>query len=484
MNLKVISINVGRALLVSALFMFLSLVVSIVNGMDSSFGPLAISFIITFIFGSFPFIFVRSASAISIKEGYFIIILSWLLSFIFGMLPYVLWGEEFTLVNAWFESVSGYTTTGATILDNVEGLPRGLLFWRSSTHFIGGLGIVAFLLLVLPSASPLRFRLTNMDMSSLSREGYGYRSMRAVYVILAVYVGMFICAAFSFFFAGMSPFDAINHGFSVVATGGFSTKNMSVSYYDSMLINMIATFFMLLSSLHYGLIFASLVTRSFRPIFKQPTVKYYFCSIAVMTLLITVSLKLHGNDLGWGRATADSFFMVCNYVTSTGFGTSDNSTWPFIAGIVLLFASLQGGCAGSTTGGLKVDRFYIAARAVAQQIRSNIHPGSVSKVRVGGHYVDDRVAMSAILYILLHCTIIIIGIFLLLMCGVDIIDAISGSVASMGNIGPGLGDIGSFSTYAAQPAAAKVIYTLEMILGRTEIYPVLVVVSLIFKGDK
>ncbi len=186
MNIKVISMNVGRALLVSALFMFLSMVVSVLNGMDSAFGPLAISFIITFIFGAFPFIFVRQSPAISVRDGFLIIVLSWLLSFIFGMLPYVLWGGEFSLVNAWFESVSGYTTTGSTILTDIERLPKSLLFWRSSTHFIGGLGVVVFLLLVLPTASPFRFKLTNIEQSSLSREGYRYRSMSTVYVMVSI----------------------------------------------------------------------------------------------------------------------------------------------------------------------------------------------------------------------------------------------------------------------------------------------------------
>ena len=155
MNIKVISKNVGLALLVSALFMFISMIVSVINGMDSAFGALSISFIITFVFGAFPFIFVKETPAVSIRDGYVIILVSWLLSFIFGMLPYVLWGGEFTLINAWFESVSGYTTTGSTILTDIEVLPKSLLFWRSSTHFIGGLGVVVFLLLILPNASPL-----------------------------------------------------------------------------------------------------------------------------------------------------------------------------------------------------------------------------------------------------------------------------------------------------------------------------------------
>lgn len=168
MDIKVISVNVGKALLVSALFMFLSLVVSLSGGMDEAFSSLLISFLITLTVGAFPFIFVRKTSSISMSDGFLIITISWLLSFVFGMLPYLLYGGEFTLVNAFFESVSGYTTTGFSILKDVEALPKSLLFWRSSTHFIGGLGVIVFLLLILPESSPFRLRITNLELSSLS----------------------------------------------------------------------------------------------------------------------------------------------------------------------------------------------------------------------------------------------------------------------------------------------------------------------------
>ena len=170
MNLKVVSRNVGIALLVSALFMLLSVGVSLLDGGDSAMTPLLISFTITFIVGVFPFIFVKKSSRISLKDGFMIIALSWLLSFIFGALPYALWGGPFTMINAWFESVSGFTTTGATILEDIEALPRSLVFWRASTHFIGGLGVVVFLLLIIPTSSPMRLRLANMELSSLSRK--------------------------------------------------------------------------------------------------------------------------------------------------------------------------------------------------------------------------------------------------------------------------------------------------------------------------
>ena len=175
MNVKAISTNIGKALLINALFMFLSILVSAMNGFDSAFTPLLISFLVTTLTGMFPFIFVKDRPSTSLHSGFLTIVLSWLLSFIFGMLPYVLWGGEFTLMNAWFESISGYTTTGSTILNDIEALPKSLLFWRSSTHFIGGLGVVVFLLMILPDRSPFKLKLTHLELSSLSKEGYKYQ---------------------------------------------------------------------------------------------------------------------------------------------------------------------------------------------------------------------------------------------------------------------------------------------------------------------
>jgi len=186
MNIKAISSNVGKALLVNALFMLVSIIVSISDGMDEAFAPLAVSFIITSILGAFPLIFVRHGYENSVKDGYITIVVAWLMSFIVGMLPYVLYGGEFTLVNAWFESVSGYTTTGSTILTDIESLPRSLLFWRSSTHFIGGLGVVVFLLLIMPGGSSFKFRLSDLEVSSLSRYGYRYRRTNVPRIMLSV----------------------------------------------------------------------------------------------------------------------------------------------------------------------------------------------------------------------------------------------------------------------------------------------------------
>ncbi|MBQ2452653.1 MAG: TrkH family potassium uptake protein, partial [Bacteroidales bacterium] len=274
MNVKAISANVGKALLVSALFMLLSCGVSIFYGLDSSFAPLLLSFIITFSVGIFPLIFVRDTPALRMHEAFVTIVLSWLVSFLLGMLPYVLWGGEFSVINAWFESVSGYTTTGATILKNVEALPKGLLFWRSSTQYIGGFGVVVFLMMILPTASPLRMKLANLEISSLSRDGYSNRSAIAAKIMLSVYLGLSLLCFLSFLLAGMPIFDAINHTLTVLPNGGFSVKNASIGYYDSTWINLIVMFFTTLCAIHFGQLYTSFATRSFKPL-NNPVVKYF-----------------------------------------------------------------------------------------------------------------------------------------------------------------------------------------------------------------
>ena len=483
MNVKAISVNVGKALLVSALFMFLSLIISMLEGRDAAFGPLLISFIITLLVGSFPFIFVKGIQPLSLKDGFLTIVLSWLLSFIFGMLPYVLYGGEFTLINAWFESVSGYTTTGSTILNDIEALPRSLVFWRSSTHYIGGLGVVVFLLLVIPEASPYRLKLTNMEMSSLSKEGYRYKSSKVVRVITTVYVTLTVTSFFALWAAGMPLFDAVNHAFSIAATGGFSTKNMSVGAFGSDAINLVVLFFMAVCAMHFGLIYAVFATGSLKPL-KNSVVRYYFGSIAVMSMIIMFSLMTKGGYESWGRALLDSSFTVVSYLSTAGFAICDNSTWPWLAGVVLLLASFQCGCAGSTTGGIKVDRIIIAFKAISNEIRRRLHPSSVSHARLSGQHLADDAVNAVLMYIVVYFLVIFVSILAVILCGTEATEAVSGVIASVGSVGPGLGELGCLDNYSAQPAMVKFIYSFDMFLGRVEIYPVFVVISMIFRRTK
>lgn len=475
MNLRIVSRNIGLALIFNAFFMFLSMMVSIVYDFDSSFSPLLLSCFITAIAGIFPLIFVRKNENINIKEGFTIIILSWILSCLFGMLPYLLWGGgEFSMMNAWYESVSGYTTTGSTILRDIESLPHGLLFWRSSTHFLGGIGVVIFMLLILPSASTFRMRLSKMEISSLSQENYKFKTKQTIKVISSVYVGLTLLAFILLKIAGMGWFDAINHAFSVVATGGFSTKNLSILHYHSLPIEIIMSVFMLLASLHFGLLYNSVMTRSFK-IFKSPVIKFYLVTLALFALFITLDLYFTGHTNNLFTAFRHSIFQTLSMATTSGFATADTTLWPNLSILLLIYLTIQCGCSGSTTGGIKSDRVLIFLKSFKAQLKKHVHPNAVVPVRVGNHVIDKDIAVASAMYILIYVAFIFMGAMIFSLSGMDFIDSFSSSVAHMGNIGPAFGSVGVFDNYDHIPLFAKFISTIQMLLGRLEIYPLLMI---------
>ncbi|MBQ1913281.1 MAG: TrkH family potassium uptake protein [Bacteroidales bacterium] len=479
MNLKVISRNVGMALLVSSLFMLLAVMVSLFDGGDSALTPLLISFTITFSFGFFPFIFVRKTARITLKDGYMIIFLSWLLNFVFGALPYVLWGGPFSLVNAWFESVSGFTTTGATILESIEDLPRSLLFWRASTHFIGGLGVVVFIVLIIPSSSPVKLRLVNMELSSLSRDDYRSRANRTVFIFAYVYLGICAAAFLCYCLAGMPVFDAICHAFSVCATGGFSSRDLSIGSFHSPLISIITIVFMFLASVHFGLIFMTLASRTLRPL-KNPVLFFYVSCLVVISGVVSFSLKADGIDPTWGSAFLDGTFHVVSYASTTGFAISDNAEWAMLPASMLLIVSLICGCAGSTTGGMKVDRVMVLLKAIYMQIKQTLSPSGIYEIRMGRRVLHGADIYPHVLYMCMFILLIGFSSIVCLLVGDPNGHAFTGSVASLSNVGPSLGTIGSMGNYNAEPAVMKCIFTFDMFLGRVEIYPVFAVFASLF----
>lgn len=483
MNWKTISRNVGYALLVSALFMFAALCIAVFGKEDTAIAPLSISFLLTFIFGIFPFIFVRKTAAITMREGYVIIVLSWLLSFIFGMLPYVLWGGPFTVINAWFESVSGFTTTGSSILEEVESLPKSLLFWRSSTHFIGGLGVVVFLLLIIPSSSPMRLRLTNMELSSLSKESYNVRANQTVYIFTYVYLGMNVIAFLAYLLAGMSPFDAINHTFSVCATGGFSSRNMSIASFNSLPITLVTMLFMYLSSLHFGMLYITIVTRSLKPL-NNDVFKFYTGTLVAGTVIVATVLKMHGVTGTWFRAFIDGGFQVLSYASTSGLAICDNSVWPWFPSVLIMVLGIQCGMAGSTTGGVKSDRILLVFKSMGVHMKRSVNPSTVNEVRINGKALSDKDVEPHVLYVAVFFIVFAISSLLCMASGSDNANAIMGTLCSLDNVGPAAGSIGSFGNYNAEPSLAKFFYTIDMFMGRVEIYPVLAVASFIFTRKK
>ncbi|MDD2538078.1 MAG: potassium transporter TrkG [Bacteroidales bacterium] len=469
MRIQVIARNMGLVLLVNALFMVIAVIVSALYGFDTGFSPLLLSAIITATIGSFPYIFVKKTGDVATREGYVIVVLSWGISCLFGMLPYLLWGGEFSLINAWYESVSGYTTTGGTILTYVEAVPHSLLFWRASTHWIGGMGVVLFMLLILPEVSSIRLRLSKIEISALSQESYRFRAKETVRVIAYVYFGLTLLEIIALSLAGMSLFDAVCHSFATIATGGFSTRTASIAYYDSVLIETILLVFMCLSTLHFGMIFL-LVAKGSVILFKSPVIRYYIVSSLIVGVLVSVNLWFTGTFDSLGESFRHGIFQTFSLVSTTGFATTDSSVWPYFSILLLLFLTLQGGCSGSTTGGIKSDRILIAFYSIKSHITKRLHPKSVVPTRVGGQALDPDMVSGVNLFIILYLLCLFVVALLLSLTGLDIMDAVSASFAHIGNIGPGFGNVGSMSNYSAFNGFSKFILSLVMIMGRIELF--------------
>ena len=475
MNVGVISRNVGIALISCALFMFLSALVAALDGFDSSFSPLLLSGIVTLMVGVFPLIFVRRHRDINTKEGLAILLIAWFLCCIFSMLPYVLWGGEFTLVNAWFESASGITTTGATILQDIEALPKGLLFWRSSTHYIGGLGVVVFIMMILPSFGTVRFKMSKMDVDDISKDNYKYKSNKFIHVVVSVYAGITVCSFVSLLLAGMPLFDAANHALSVTATGGFSTKTASIAAYDSPLIEWILIFFMIVASLHFGLIYASFATRSFK-VLKNPITKFYLGTILLFGILVSANLMASGTIPNFWEALRHSFFTVVSTISTTGFGSTDTNVWPVFSILILMYAGVQCGCSGSTTSGLRSDRVYLTVKAARAQLLKIAYPNAVVQVKSGGQTIDRDLIGSVSIYVLLYIIITLVMAIVYAAFGLDLLTSVSASVSMMSNVGPCFGSFGSsMSNFSAAPELAKVLMGGQMIVGRLGIYSILLV---------
>jgi len=455
--------------------MFLSAMVAAFNDFDSSFSPLLLSAILTLMVGVFPLVFVRRHKDINTREGLAILLIAWFMSCIFSMLPYVLWGGEFTLVNAWFESASGITTTGATILQDIEALPKGLLFWRSSTHYIGGLGVVVFIMMILPSFGTVRFKMSKMDVEDISKNNYQYKSNKFITVVVSVYLGITLCSLTCLLLAGMPLFDAVNHALSVTATGGFSIKNASIAAYDSPLIEAILIFFMIVASLHFGLIYASFATRSPK-VLKNPITRFYLATILIASLLVAGNLVYSGTIPNVWEALRHSVFTVVSTISTTGFGSTDTNVWPVFSILILMYAAIQCGCSGSTTSGLRSDRVYLTVKAARAQLIRIAYPTAVVQVKSDGQTIDRDMITSVSLYVLLYLIITLAMAVVYAGFGLDLLTSVSASVSMMSNVGPCFGSFGSsMSNFSMAPEMVKILMGGQMIVGRLGIYSILLV---------
>jgi trk system potassium uptake protein TrkH len=454
--------------------MLLAMVISLCSEGDNAYFAFFLSFFISVMVGVFPLIFIPHDSYINIREIYGILIVSWATVCLFGVLPYLMWGGEFSIVNAWFESVSGYTTTGATILNSPEDLPRSILFFRSCTHWMGGVGVVLFAMLLAPAMRMNKTRLSQAEISSLAKENFIYKTQETVSIILSVYLGATLLCFLMYRIAGMDWFDALNHSFSTVATGGFSTKNTSLAAFGNPWIYIITIIFMLTSSIHFGVLYSAISGKSGK-LFASPVIRYFFLSVGIGIVLTSLNLRLSGVFDNFGDALLHGAFQVVSYTTTTGYASIDSALLPAFSFIVIVFFTIQSGCAGSTTGGIKVDRIYIFFKTLKVQIKRQQHPKAIIPVKVGKNTVDEDIISSVMLFILLFLFILFIATVILTAMGYDLLTSFSAALAAQTNVGAGFDDFSSLSNYHRMLPAGKILMTILMITGRLEIYGLILV---------
>ncbi len=469
MRANVVLRYIGVVMIFLAVSMAASAVVAFVSYRDTSFYALMLSAILTGLLGIFPLIFVQKESELSTKEAYCVVLGAWLLACVVTMFPYLMWGGEFNVVNAWFESVSGLTTTGASILTDIEALPRGLLFWRMMSTWIGGIGVIMFALLILPSIGSSKMTLSNVELSPMAKDNYHYRTQIIVQIILVVYVGLTAITTLLLKLAGMNWYDALAHAMSASATSGFGVKNNSIAYYDSVAIESIIIFAMIFAGTHFGLIYAT-VTGKFNNIFRSEVMRVYIGAIVVCSGLIAMNLYSSGTFETFGEALRHGTFQYVSIITTTGFATVDSNPWPAFSVMLILLASLICACSGSTTGGIKINRALLAAKMIRNQIQRQQHPSAIFRIRIDGVTQDSGVLHGVAIFIILYLILLFVGSVVGTIFGLDIMTSFTASASCLGNVGPGFGEVGSMDNYSAIPQTFKYVLTLLMLLGRLEIF--------------
>jgi trk system potassium uptake protein TrkH len=408
---------------------------------------------ITFITGNLLLLMGRNAEkSLSKRDGYVIVSIVWVVFTIFGMLPFYLSGYIPDITNAFFETMSGFTTTGASILDNIESLPHGLLFWRSMIQWIGGLGIVFFTIAVLPIFGIGSMQLFAAEATGPTHDKIHPRIGVTAKLLWSIYLVLTISETILLMFGGMSLFDAVCHSFTTTATGGFSTKQASIAYYNSAYIEYVISIFMILSGLNFTLYFF-MIKGKVRKFFSDAEMKWFLYSIGLCTLFITVKL-IQNSPMGMEEAFRKALFQVASLHTTTGFATADYMTWEPILWSILAFTMVVGGCAGSTSGGLKDIRLVVLAKIIRNEFKHLIHPNAVLPIRVNKQVISPSVKNSVLAFTFLYILVLVVGQLIMMLLGVGFIESFGTVVSSMGGVGPGLGTCGpaySWNIFRTQP---------------------------------
>lgn len=474
MNKRMIIYILAKMLGVEGAVLMIPAFVSLIYGEKSGVSFLIVGVvlgIIFLLFGRKP----PESTRIYGKEGFVIVGLAWILWSLFGALPFYITGSIPNYIDAFFETVSGFTTTGSTILQDIEALPMGISFWRSLTHWIGGMGVLVFVMMVTSLEDKNSMPLMRAEMPGPETDKLVPKARYTARILYGMYFALTAMEVILLMAGGMNLYDALLHSFSTAGTGGFSNRNASVSFYDSAYIDGVITVFMILFGINFNLYFVLLIKRGWKSVVKNEELRAYLGIIAASIAVITINiLNIYGNVM---HAFRYASFQVASIITTTGFYTADYELWPELSKVILLSLMFIGACAGSTGGGIKVSRFVILCKSIRQEIKKILHPNAVTVVKMNGKKVGADTLRGINVYFAAYIFILVASVLIVSIDNFDFATSFSGVLTTLNNVGPGISKLGPVENFHMFSPLSKLVFCFDMLVGRLEIIPYLLMFS-------
>ena len=464
---------IGYLLLVEAFFMLIATLVSV--GYQENFWPLLFSMIITSVSGGLCIVCCPEKKPMGKREGYLIVATIWVVFSLFGLIPYYIGNYIPSFTDAFFEAISGFTASGSSTIADVEALPNGILFWRTLCQWVGGMGIILLSLAIIPMVSDGSMSLLAAEITGPTKEKVHAKVAQTAKTIWGIYVALSLIEAALLWVAGMEPFDAICHAFSTISTGGLSTKNNGLMYWDSAAIDYIITFFMFVGGINFSLIYLFLKGK-FSKLLKNEEFLWYTASIVVFALIIMGSLVVLHQENSFADSIRYALFNMSSIISSTGFSHIDYTQWSPLIWSIMLFAMLLGGCSGSTSGGIKTVRIVLLLKNTYHEFQRLLHPNAVIPVRFNGHVVNTQIINNVLAFIFMYVIVMGISIIVFTATGLGFDESVGTTFAALTNVGLGMGEIGT-GDYSTLTDFAKWYMSFLMLIGRLELFTVLIVLT-------
>ena len=472
MNYKLMRYVIGWLIIFESVFMFFSGMVAVIYR-ERALHAFLVSMLFGLVIGGLFIMKKPKDKSMYAKDGFVIVSVSWLVLSLYGAVPFVLSHNIPDVLNAVFESVSGFTTTGATILGEIESLEKSILFWRSFTHWIGGMGVLVFIMAILPLAGGSNIYLMKAESTGPDVSKLVPRMRNTAVILYSMYFGLTIVEMVLLLLAGMSPYEAVTTAFSTAGTGGFAVKNNSLAGYSPAIQN-IVTIFMILFGVNFN-VYYLLLCRKVKAALYNTELKVYIAILAISSIVVAINIShIYGS---FGIALQQSAFQIASMMSSTGFATTDFNLWPEFSKMVLVLVMMIGACAGSTGGGIKVSRIVILAKSLKKELEVNVHPRNIKKIKLNGRLIEHEVIRSVNTFMVAYIAIYAISVLIISLDNFDFTTSFTAVSAMINNTGPGLAAVGPAENFAKFSILSKCVCIFDMLAGRLELFPLLILLS-------